>query len=149
MNKKSETIENLINILKRWQFIEDDSIRNTTDIIKRSNNTIVNVIMEIIRQDSVIHRRIQQLIIDNYTQKTIAIGRDQLNEIWDLITEHDEAERKTIELANYALTQIDDPIVKLLLEYLLLDESKHDKLLTDLEKYKDSVYPEADVLPYV
>ncbi len=149
MNKKSETIENLINILKRWQSIEDDSIRNTTDIIKRSNNTIVNVIMEIIRQDSVMHRRIQQLIIDNYTKKTIAMDRDQLNEIWDLITEHDEAERKTIELANYALTQIDDPIVKLLLEYLLLDESKHDKLLTDLEKYKDSVYPEADVLPYV
>ena len=149
MNKKSETIENLINILKRWQSIEDDSIRNTTDIIKKSNSTIVNVIMEIIRQDSVMHRRIQQLIIDNYTKKTIAMDRDQLNEIWDLITEHDEAERKTIELANYALTQIDDPIVKLLLEYLLLDESKHDKLLTDLEKYKDSVYPEADVLPYV
>lgn len=149
MNKKSETIENLINILKRWQGIEDDSIRNTTEIIKRSNNSIVNIIMEIIRQDSVMHRRIQQLIVDNYTKKPIAIDKDELTEIWDLITEHDEAERKTIELANYALAQIDEPIVKLLLEYLLLDESKHDKLLTDLEKYKDSVYPEADVLPYV
>lgn len=149
MNKKSETIENMINILKRWQGIEDDSIRNTTEIIKRSNNSIVNIIMEIIRQDSVIHRRIQQLIVDNYTKKPIAIDKDELTEIWDLITEHDEAERKTIELANYALAQIDEPIVKFLLEYLLLDESKHDKLLTDLEKYKDSVYPEADVLPYV
>lgn len=149
MNKKSETIENLINILKRWQGIEDESIRNTTEIIKRSNNSIVNIIMEIIRQDSVIHRRIQQLIVDNYTKKPINIDREELTEIWDLIVEHDEAERKTIELANYALAQIDEPIVKFLLEYLLLDESKHDKLLTDLEKYKDSVYPEADVLPYV
>lgn len=149
MNKKSETIENLLNILKRWQGIEDDSIRNTTEIIKKSNNSVVNIIMEIIRQDSVMHRKIQQLIVDNYTKKPIAIDREELTEIWDLIVEHDEAERKTIELANYALAQIDDPIVKLLLEYLLLDESKHDKLLTDLEKYKDSVYPEADVLPYV
>jgi len=149
MNRKNETIENLVNLLKRWQSIEDDSIRNTTEIIKKSNNPVINIIMEIIRQDSVIHRKMQQLMIDNYIKKPIDIDIDELQDLWALITEHDEAERKTIEIATYALEQVGNPVIKMLLEYLLTDEGKHDKLLTDLEKLKDSAFPEQNILPYI
>ncbi len=149
MNRKNETIENLINLLKRWQGIEDDSIRNTTEIIKKSNNPVINIIMEIIRQDSVIHRKMQQMIVDNYIKKPLELDIDELQDLWALITEHDEAEKKTIELANYALAQVESPVVKMLLEYLFTDENKHDKLLTDLENLKDSAFPEQNVLPYV
>ena len=66
MNKKNENIENLLNLLKRWQSIEDDSIRNTTEILKRTDNPVIRLIMEIIRQDSVTHRKLQQLLIEYY-----------------------------------------------------------------------------------
>lgn len=149
MNRKKENIDNLINLLKRWQSIEDDSVRNTTEILKRTNNPIIHLIMEIIRQDSVTHRKVQQMIIDNFEKVPVCLDPEELINLWELITEHDEAERKTIELATYALEQNDSPIVKMLLEYLIADETKHDRLLTSLETFKDEVYPDESVLPYI
>ena len=149
MYRTKENIDNLINLLKRWQTIEDDSVRNTTEIIKRANNPVIHLIMEIIRQDSVTHRKVQQLIIDNFEKVPVCLDPEELVNLWELITEHDEAERKTIELATYALEQNDSPIVKMLLEYLIADETKHDRLLTSLEKFKDEVYPDESVLPYI
>ena len=145
MTKTKENIENLINLLKRWQSIEDDSVRNTTEIIKRANNPIIHLIMEIIRQDSVTHRKVQQLIIDNFEKIPICLDPEELINLWELITEHDEAERKTIELAAIALEQNNSPVVKMLLEYLIADETKHDRLLISLEKFKDEVYPDESV----
>jgi hypothetical protein len=149
MLRAKENIENLVNLLKRWQSIEDDSINNTTEIIKRANNPIIHLIMEIIRQDSVTHRKVQQMIIDNFEKIPICLDPEELINLWELISEHDEAEKKTIELATYALEQNDAPIVKMLLEYLIADETKHDRLLISLEKFKDNIYPDDSVLPYI
>jgi ribosomal 50S subunit-associated protein YjgA (DUF615 family) len=139
----------MVTLLKRWQSIEDDSVRNTTEIIKQASNPIIHLIMEIIRQDSVTHRKIQQLIIDNYEKAPIAIDPEELINLWELITEHDEAERKTIELAGYALERAESPVVRMLLEYLIMDERKHDTILNALEKFKDLTYPDDSVSQYI
>ncbi len=149
MNNAKENIENLLNLLRQWQDIEDDAIRNTTEIIKKTSNPIIHLIMEIIRQDSVTHRKVQQLIINHYEKFPLCIESYELSELWDAISEHDEVERKTIELAAEALKRNDSPLVNLLLDYLITDEKKHDKLLTSLEKFKDDAYPASRELDYI
>lgn len=141
MATQKEILEKLVELLKQWQKIEDASIKNTTEIIKMTDNPLVHLVMEIIRQDSVMHRRVQQLIIDHFESKPIEMNPDNLATFWSLIYEHDEIEKKTISLAKEALKEVKSPIALYLLEYLLYDETKHDNLLSGLEKIKQGMYP--------
>ncbi len=143
MAKQKEVIENMIDLMHRWQKIEDASIKNTTEIIKKTDNPLVHLVMEIIRQDSVMHRRVQQLIIDHFEKKPITMDPEELASFWDLVNEHDEVEKKTIALAEEALKDSKSPIVNYLLDYLLTDERKHDKLLEEMDKIKKGMYPYA------
>lgn len=130
--------EKLIELLKTWQKLEDAAVHSTTEIIKSTRNPFVQVIMEIIRQDSVMHRRVQQLILDSLTIKEFSIDANELDELWAKIEEHDEMERKVVGLAEVAKAETESPLVKYLLDYLLTDERKHDLLLSELEKFKNS-----------
>ncbi len=141
MGTQKEAIENLVALMKEWQTIEDASIANTTEIIKKSDNPLIHIVMEIIRQDSAMHRRVQQLIIDHFENKAITLSPDELVDFWDLVEEHDEIEQKTIKLAEKALTTTNSPLAQYLLEYLLTDEKKHDKLLDEMAKIKKGMTP--------
>lgn len=136
METEKGTIEKLVEILKDWQKIEDATIRNTTEIIKKTDNPLVHLVMEIIRQDSVMHRRVQQLIIDNYEKQPITLFTEEITNIWSLVEEHNEVEKKTIAIAKEALQDITSPIVKYLLDYLLYDETKHDNLLEEIDNIR-------------
>ncbi len=141
MSTQKENIVKLVELLKRWQKIEDVSIKNTTEIIKKTDNPLVHLVMEIIRQDSVMHRRTQQLIIDHFEKQPITMNPEELAAFWSMVEEHDEIEKKTIALAKEALQDIKSPIAKYLLEYLLYDETKHDNLLEEINKIKSGMYP--------
>lgn len=141
MGTQKEAIEKLVTLMKKWQTIEDSSISNTTEIIKKSDNPLIHIVMEIIRQDSAMHRRVQQLIIDHFENKAISLSPDELVDFWDMIEEHDEIEKQTIALAEEALETTKSPLAQYLLEYLLYDEKKHDKLLAELERIKKGMSP--------
>jgi hypothetical protein len=141
MVNQKETNEKLVATMKQWQGIEDDSIKSTTEIIKISENPLVHLVMEIIRQDSVMHRRVQQLIIDHFEKKPITINPDELASFWDMVEAHDAMEKKTIKLAEESLENTNSHLAKYLLEYLLTDEKKHDSLLEEMEKIKKGMYP--------
>ena len=141
MPTQKETIRNLIKILKDWQEIEDAAVRNTTDIIKKTKNPLIKIIMEIIRQDSAMHKRVQQLIIDNFEKERVSLDLKELNMFWELVEEHDKLERKTIELAEKAMDETTSQLAKYLLNYLLVDEQKHNQLLEEIEKFKKGLYP--------
>jgi hypothetical protein len=141
MENYQESTQNIINLLKRWQRIEDESIKNTTEIIKRTDNNLTHVVMEIIRQDSVMHRRVQQMIIDHYEKEPLSINPENLNEIWGMISAHDAIEKETIRLAKEIMDESNSQLVKYLLGYLITDETKHDKLLEELEKIKKGELP--------
>ena len=128
--------DNLIEILRNWQKLEDAAVANTTEIIKNSRNPFIQIIMEIIRQDSVMHRRIQQLIIDSLEMKDFAIDPSEIELLWEKIEEHDEMEKKVVKIAEIARNETSSPVVRYLLDYLLEDEQKHDNLLIKLEHLK-------------
>ena len=135
--------ERLVDTLKKWQVVEDQSVKSTSDIISKTNNPIVKQIMEIIRQDSAMHKKVQQLIINNYEKKSITLTPDELGEIWGMIENHIKLEKETIKLAEKARKNSRDFVIRYLLGYLLTDETKHNQILEQMEDIKKGIYPYA------
>ena len=95
--------------------------------------------MEIIRNDSVQHHRVQQFIIDSLTKQPINLSHDELSQIWEEIEAHDKVERKTIEMAKECRDECQFFVQRSLLEYLISDEEKHDTILQGLEDFKKNM----------
>jgi rubrerythrin len=137
-DKKSgpERTAEAIDVLRQWQGIERDAIETTAQIMEKTDNLLIRQIMEIIRNDSVQHHRVQQFLIDSMTKTPITLQPEELAEVWGQIEAHDELERQTIELAKNLRAQSTSPVANVLIDYLLRDEEKHDTLLGDLEQLK-------------
>jgi len=125
-----------IDVLRQWQGIERDAIETTAQIMEKTDNLLIRQIMEIIRNDSVQHHRVQQFLIDSITRTPVTLSPEDLAEVWGQIEAHDELERQTIELAKELKEQTTEPMHVILLDYLLRDEEKHDTLLMDLDAFK-------------
>ena len=139
-----EIQESIVSNMKNWQKIEDASIASTGEFFTKTTNPVVRLIMEIIQRDSMMHHRVQQLIADSLESKTITMNPEELSEIWSLVEKHIELEKKTVKYAGEALSALKGKkmlIQEYLLNYLLIDENKHNHLLNDLEKIKKGMYP--------
>jgi rubrerythrin len=131
-----ERLKFTIDVLRQWQGIERDAIETTAQIMEKTDNLLIRQIMEIIRNDSVQHHRVQQFLIDSLTKEPITLSSEDLAEVWGQIEAHDELERQTIALAKELKEQTTEPAHKILLDYLLRDEEKHDTILQDLDEFK-------------
>jgi hypothetical protein len=141
-----ELQEKIVANMRRWQKIENASVASTGRVIEATNNPIVRMIMEIIQRDSQFHYRVQELIADSLERKAIALSTDELADVWELIEKHIELEEKTLELAREALDALKGKkmlVQEYLLNYLMEDETKHNKILAHLEKIKKGAYPYA------
>ena len=134
--KGPERIEQLVSTLREWQKIERQSVESTAAIMEKTDNALIRQFMEIIRNDSVQHHRVQQFLIDSITRTPITMSPEDLAEVWGQIEAHDELERQTIALAKELKEQTTEPMHVILLDYLLRDEEKHDTLLMDLDAFK-------------
>jgi rubrerythrin len=125
-----------VEVLRQWQGIERDAIETTSQIMEKTDSLLIRQLMEIIRNDSVQHHRVQQFIIDSMTKAAVTMTPEDLAEVWGQIEAHDELERQTIELAEELLEDSTEPVQQILLKYLLVDEQKHDQILGELEEFK-------------
>jgi len=139
--KGPERIDKLVKTLRKWQGIERKSIDSCAEIMEKTDNPLIRQFMEIIRNDSVQHHRVQQFIIDSLTKEPVRLTPEELAEVWDEITAHDEIERETIELAKSLKEDCQFFVQRALLEYLIVDEEKHDQILQSLEDFKRNLYP--------
>jgi hypothetical protein len=139
-----EKQEALAKRMVQWQKLETAAVAQTAGIIGKTDHPLLRTVAEIIQRDSQMHFRVQQLILDSLQQEPINVVVDQLAEIWDAIEEHIRIEKRTIEVAQESLKAIEGThmvVQQYLLQYLLADEQKHDKLLADLELIKKKMYP--------
>jgi hypothetical protein len=143
MSTQKEMQDTLISTLKKWQEVEDKSVKSTTEIAKKTGNPIVKQIMDIIRQDSAMHRKVQQLIIDSLEKQAFSLTPEELAEIWTEVEEHIELEKETIRLAEVARKNSNQLLHRYLLGYLLTDEQKHNHILAQMEDIKRGIYPYA------
>ncbi len=137
---KNETSE-LIGLLRQWQEIEDGSIASTTQIIEQTKNPFVQLVMEIIRQDSVMHKRVQQFMIDSLEKQAVTLTPEELGDIWESVERHAEMEKETIRLAEQARKNCRLFVQRHLLTYLVEDEELHNRLFTQLKDFKRKIFP--------
>ena len=134
----------LVSNMRKWQKIEDASVSSTGQIIEKTDNPLVRVIMEIIQRDSQMHYRVQEFIADSIEHKAVSLTSDELVKVWDMIERHIELEKKTVELAEQAIASLKGlqgmVVQDYLLKYLLQDENKHNDLLSRLDDIKRGVY---------
>jgi len=134
----------IIDNMRKWQKVEEVSIQQCEEIIAKTKNPIIKIVMEIIRNDSQNHYKVQELVASTLEGGTTTISPDDIGEVWDLIQRHIDMEKKAEEYAREskeALTGRKMVIQEYLLHYLLEDEEKHDHLLDSLETIKKGLYP--------
>jgi hypothetical protein len=137
--KGQEGIDKLVKTMREWQGIERNAMVTTTRIVEKTNNPLIRQIMDIIRNDSIQHHRVQQFIIDSLTREAISLTHDELAEIWDEIEAHDQVEKKAIEMAKECKEECTFFVQRALLEYLIADEQKHDLILRELQAFKKNM----------
>ena len=141
-----EVQEALVDNMQRWQKIEDAGVISTGRVLEKTRNPIVRLVMEIIQRDSMMHHRVQGMIADSVSSpgRAISLTPDELGEVWQLVEQHIALERKTVEYAKEALSALEGKkmvVQQYLLEYLLIDEEKHNAILDKLEGVKKGMYP--------
>jgi hypothetical protein len=141
--KPTEDSPDLVPLLRRWQEIEDASVAGCSEVMGKTQNPLVRLVMEIIRQDSVMHKKVQQVMIDSLEKQAISLTPEELGSIWESIERHAEMEKETIALAEKARRNCRLFVLRHLLTYLVEDEQKHDRLLSQLEDFKRGIYPYA------
>jgi len=138
-----EVQQEIVSNMRKWQKIEDASVSSTSQIMEKTDNSLVRLIMEIIQRDSQMHHRVQEWIANSLVE-TVSLTPEELGGIWDMIERHIEVEKKSVAIAEKALASLKGKTMVIqayLLNYLLEDEKKHDKLLADLDSIKKKMYP--------
>lgn len=136
-----ERTARLVDAMRKWQGIERQAVEHCAALMEKTTNPLIRQILEIIRNDSVQHHRVQQFIIDTLTTTPVHLTPEDLGSVWEELTAHDELEREVIELGKQLRDDCRFPVQRSLLEYLIHDEQKHDMLLGELAKFKSSLYP--------
>ena len=141
--KKSqkEQMEELVALLTNWQELEVKGITFLTELQGTTENPVLKEVLEIIKQDSGQHRRVQQLMIDGLTKEAFTLTPEEVAEIWDKLDEHDQLEQATISMAHDARRSAGHPVIRCFLSYRLADEEKHHRMLESLEDIKRNLYP--------
>ncbi len=100
--------------------------------------------MEIIQYDSIMHHRVQQLIVDSVEKQAINVSTEDLEKVWELIEKHNKIENDSVGLAEECIAELGgtkNPVPLYFLNYLKEDEQKHAGLLEALSQIKKGMYP--------
>jgi hypothetical protein len=135
------TGEELAKVLKEWYTLEDQTIKLAEDLMKKSDNSFVKVIMEMIKRDSEKHKIMQQFAIDNLTKEAFHLTPQELIPLGEVLEKHIQAEARSMGLANSAITMSRDYFTNFIVSYLMADEIKHHEMLTKLDHIKGQVHP--------
>ncbi len=134
--KPVELSKEFLAIIKEWQRLEDDTIRFSDQLLKKTKNRLIRMTMEMIKSDSQKHKVMQQMLIDSITKEPFILSPDDLNALGSGLNKHITAEAKSLELAEEALEKSELFVTRYVLSYLVADEHKHHNLLTRLEDLK-------------
>ena len=134
----------LVSNMRKWQKIEDASVVSTGQMIEKTENPLLRLVMEIIQRDSQMHYRVQEFIADSIEHKAVSLTPDELVAVWGMIENHINLEKKTVEIAEQSIGSLKGQqgmiVQQYLLNYLLEDERKHNDLLKNLEDIKKGIY---------
>ena len=79
--KGPERIAAMVEMLRQWQSLERQGLESTSTIMEETDNKLIWQMMEIIRNDSVQHHRVQQFIIDSLTKKQVRLTPEETRRV--------------------------------------------------------------------
>lgn len=139
-----EVQEKIVDNMKRWQKIENATVAATGKIIEQTDNPVIRLVMEIIQRDSQMHYRIQELVAESLEVKAVSLTPEELGGVWELIEKHIEMEKETVQVAKDCLALLKGKkmvVQEYLIDFLRIDEQKHDIMLDSLSTIKKGMYP--------
>ena len=136
LKKPAEKSERFLKIIRDWQGLEDDTIKFSDDMLKKTKNPLIRMTMEMIKHDSQKHKVMQQMLIDSVTKEAIHLSPDELAVISTNLNRHIAAEEKSLELADEAVKNSELFTTRFILSLLIADETKHHKMLGNLNELK-------------
>ena len=136
VKKPAENSKEFLKVMKQWQKLEDDTIRFSEEMMKKSRNKLIRLTMEMIKNDSQKHKAMQQMLIDSIEKEPFVLSPDELNALGNGLNKHLAAEAKSLELADEALLNAEMFVTRYVLSYLIADEQKHHNLLGKLNELK-------------
>ncbi len=139
-----EVQEAIFNNMEAWKKIENASVVSTGQIIEKTDNPVIRLIMEIIQHDSQMHYRVQEFIQRSLKEKAVSITPEELDKVWKLVENHIKIEEKTIKMAKASLDALKKRkmvVCEYLINYLMKDEKKHNDLLAEMSIIKKGMYP--------
>ncbi len=142
-SRAAEDMKSLLETLERWQQMEKATVALTAKIAKGTDNVLVKTLMDIIQQDSKMHFKVQRVIVESLTAQAFHLTPEELGAMWELIDAHAQLEKQAIVHAEEALANCRLFPQRQLLQYLLDDERKHDRILGQLADLKRRIYPYA------
>ncbi len=126
----------LVDNMKRWQKVENESIASTGQIMQKTDNPVIRMVMEVIQRDSQMHYWIQGWIADTLEYKTVILSPDELTSVGKLVEQHIAIEKKMIDYVEKAIAMVKGKrtilVQQYFLNYLLEDEQKHSNMLESL-----------------
>ena len=138
--KAVERDQEFIDDIKKWQKLEDVTIKSSEEIMKKTDNQLIQVLMGAIKRDSEKHKEILQLIHD-VIAKSYTLRPDELAEMSHLLEKHLAIEKESIEVAEKAYHNSRLFVLRHLITYILEDERKHHKIISQLDDFKRHLYP--------
>jgi len=142
MNLK-EVQSKIADTMDKWKKVENQSIASTGQVIEKTENPVLRLIMEIIQHDSQMHYRVQEFIQRSLKDEAISIKPEELGHVWKMVEDHIKIEKRTVELAKESLKVLKGRkmvVCEYLINYLLQDEKKHNDLLSGMATIKKGLY---------
>ncbi|MEW6054867.1 MAG: hypothetical protein AB1552_13980 [Nitrospirota bacterium] len=134
------TEEKLLHLIEDWYKLEDQTIKFAEDMMKKSDNAFIKVVMEIIKHDSQKHKIMQQFVIDALTKEAVHLAPQELIPLADILEKHIQAEAKSMGMAHACSTESRNYFVDFIISSLTDDETKHHNMLKTLDHLKGAVY---------
>ncbi len=136
VNRPAESSKEFLKVIKEWQKLEDETIRFSDEMLKKTRNKLIKLTMEMIKHDSQKHKAMQQMLIDSIEKEPFILSPDELNALGNGLNKHLAAEARSLELADEALLNSEMFVTRYVLSYLIADEQKHHNLLGKLNELK-------------
>ena len=129
----------LITILELWQNIEQSTIQATGVLLNKVEDRVLKAFIGDIRGDSRKHKELLDLVLRIEKNDEAFLDNDAKTVLEEFILIHGKLEEHAVEIAEVAKEKATHPLSRLILDYILQDEKKHDHLIDSLREFCDPV----------
>ncbi len=125
---EEKKVEELKEMVKSLIKVEEEVIRLTEETAGMAANSTVKYLLRAIQHDSRKHAELGRAALEILEYSQI-VGAEERKEVWDLLKQHEELERKHKDNLANMKTLTETPALKYIFEQIWSDEKTHHAML--------------------